>query len=530
MGSDRALGSAGRPPVRLILFLTALALARFCQAAPDADEMLKRAVSLAASGRLDEAETVLVSGASAFRNDARFTVELAGLAWRRKEPRHAKRYLRQAIGLDPSNAYANEFLGSLYLLDGNIYAALKYWNRVRLPALSDVVFAPEPPLRPELRERLPAVSAGQQLTVERLAQTERNLGRLRIFTDPRYELTPSQGNEYALVARAPVVSQPLSGWAGRVLPLLRGLPYQQINLDWINIDQRAMTLTSLWRWDADKRRIAVKYHAPLRQSSYALWTDLRDEDWDLNWSRALPGSFGIRSAEIGGEVEFELAKGWRWTPGVRLSRHTFQNIEAQNWFDNSTVWEVRNRFDLPRWQYPERRIQADSSFTLRSGRIFSRESSRLFGTELDASVRWLPQQRDDVYAVRAGVRAAALSGRLPMGALYMTAMERDNDVWLRGHAGTQHGRKGNAPMGTLFVTMQTEAMRRLLQVPFLRLDAGPFLDVGNIGGEAALGSRGWLYDTGAQAVLTTHGGFRFSLIYGHDIRGGTNVLYTAVSR
>ena len=112
----------------------------------------------------------------------------------------------------------------------------------------------------------------------------------------------------------------------------------------------------------------------------------------------------------------------------------------------------------------------------------------------------------------------------------MTAMERDNDLWLRGHVGTQDGRKGAAPMGNRFVVAQTQIARRILRVPFLRVDAGPFIDTGNVGGVPALGSRGWLYDTGVQAILTTLGGFRLSVVYGYDIRGGTNVLYTTVSR
>jgi hypothetical protein len=67
-------------------------------------------------------------------------------------------------------------------------------------------------------------------------------------------------------------------------------------------------------------------------------------------------------------------------------------------------------------------------------------------------------------------------------------------------------------------------------VPFLRIDAGPFIDIAITGGTPALGSRGWLYDTGAQAIITTMGGFRLSMIYGRDVRDGNNVFYTAISR
>src|SRR5829696_438413 len=329
MGCDRKLVSPGCPAhnsVRTALLVLALLSPHVCEANEmSADELLSRAVSLATSARLDDAERVLLEGKSAFAHDARFPVELAGVAWRKKLPARAKHYLRQGLRLDPSNAYADEFLGSLYVLDGNLFAAVKYWNRIHRPVVAGVDFEPNPPLARELLERLPAVSAGQLLTGVRLGQTELNLERLRMFSDPRFELTPAPNNEYTLVVRSPVLSQPLSGVTGRLLPVLRGLPYQQINLDWTNIERRAAAFTSLWRWDSDKRRIAMRYGAPLALGAYAVWTDLRDEHWDLNWSGLMPSAVGVRSATLGGEIEFDLGGGKRWTPGIQLSRHTFRN-------------------------------------------------------------------------------------------------------------------------------------------------------------------------------------------------------------
>jgi hypothetical protein len=517
--------------VKTTLLLLLCALVQLSRAASNtsADALLAEAISLAGSGRLEEAESVLLKGKLAFDDDARFPIELAGIAWRKKDPAHAKVLLRRGIDLDPSNAYAAEFIGSLYLLDGNLFAAVKYWNRLRRPVLSDITFAPGPPLDAELTARIPAVSVGQVLTEDRLARTERNIDRLGIFSEPRFDLTPSANGDYSLVIRSAVRGSPVAGIAGRLLPLVRGLPFQQINLDWINIEQSAARLTSLWRWDSNKRRIGVSYRAPLRSGAYAVWTDLRNEKWDLNRVEISSGVTSVRSAALGGAIEFDLGGG-TWTPSAHLSRHTFLNGGSQMWFANSTIWEIRNRFTLPRWRYPERRVHLDTSLTLRTGRVFSRASSRLIGAELDVAAHWLPQARGDIYAIRGRLRGAALSGRLPIDQLYTTAMERDNDLWLRGHAGTRNGRKGNAPMGTRFVSTQTEAARRIIQLPFLRIEAGPFLDLANIGGESALGSRGWLYDAGVQAVVTSLGGFRWTFVYGRDLRGGRDVFYTALSR
>jgi len=60
------------------------------------------------------------------------------------------------------------------------------------------------------------------------------------------------------------------------------------------------------------------------------------------------------------------------------------------------------------------------------------------------------------------------------------------------------------------------------------LKLGPFLDTGKItdpGG--ALGSRKWLWDTGAQVKLLVFGsGVVFS--YGKDLRSGNNAFYVSL--
>ncbi|MGH9565599.1 MAG: hypothetical protein ACRD4I_06425, partial [Candidatus Angelobacter sp.] len=62
------------------------------------------------------------------------------------------------------------------------------------------------------------------------------------------------------------------------------------------------------------------------------------------------------------------------------------------------------------------------------------------------------------------------------------------------------------------------------------LKLGPFLDAGKIAGPvSALGSQGWLFDTGAQLKLRVLG-VAAVFIYGRDLRTGNNTFYTTVSR
>ena len=52
------------------------------------------------------------------------------------------RDLRGALRLAPDDSYIPEFLGTIYLLEGNLEAALKYWNRLEKPRLTAVEVAP----------------------------------------------------------------------------------------------------------------------------------------------------------------------------------------------------------------------------------------------------------------------------------------------------------------------------------------------------------------------------------------------------
>ncbi|MBV8514949.1 MAG: hypothetical protein JO260_06585, partial [Acidobacteria bacterium] len=85
-------------------------------------------LALAKLQRWQEARAALLRGQRKETRQARFLVELAGIDYKLKDARAAKRKLRAAQRLDPKDEYTLEFLGTLYFLDGNVEAALKYWN------------------------------------------------------------------------------------------------------------------------------------------------------------------------------------------------------------------------------------------------------------------------------------------------------------------------------------------------------------------------------------------------------------------
>lgn len=226
-----------------------------------ADLELKRGLSLAQAGKLEEAKTTLLRARRSYPLDPRFPLELAGVAYRQSNPAQAKRLLMLALRLDPNSEYGNSFLASMFLLDGNLPAALKYWNRLNKPLLQNVLLQPVPALHPLLRDRALWVSGGQVLSARRLEMTMSNLDRLNVFSTYQFALAPVGKDRYDLTFRSLSKRLPARRWM-ELLPLARGLPYETVFLDLNNIGQRAIHLDSLVRWDSNKKRLALNLTAP----------------------------------------------------------------------------------------------------------------------------------------------------------------------------------------------------------------------------------------------------------------------------
>ena len=145
-----------------------------------------------------QAKTAFQVGAKKSPRDARFPVELAGIAYKQKDFCLAKKDLDTALRLNAHDQYTQEFLASIYFLEGNLEAALKYWNLEDKPRLRSVAFVPGLRLSEPLRNRALAMNAPQVLTRDALLTTESRMDNLGIFSKPRFELTPADSGNYDL--------------------------------------------------------------------------------------------------------------------------------------------------------------------------------------------------------------------------------------------------------------------------------------------------------------------------------------------
>ncbi|HZO57350.1 MAG TPA: hypothetical protein VFB63_31860 [Bryobacteraceae bacterium] len=497
-----------------------------------ADAALAEGIALARQDRFMEANAALLASQRRFPADARFLLELAGVSYRLKNMAGAKRRLRQALRLDPANNYGNEFLATLHLLDGNLEAALSRWNRIGKPLLQEVVFDPVPILHPTLLQRAVTFSGGQILTLRRLHATERNLDLLNVFARRQLDLANFGNGRYVATYRLLPAAQPFRGRWGTLFALARGLPYQAVRLERTNIANRAWNAHALYRWDAQKRRLAFDLAGPLGKTpsrAFRISIDGRDERWDLPgiWSPDNIYQARLRraAAEIG--AYFILREKLTWSTSVRTSKRSIAGAALDDAFDSGWTVEQRNQIDLPIFTLPEHRFRLTANAGLRTGRFLGRaKSRRILGGDSAVTANWLPQAKGDDWELRAAFYAGGVGG-VPFDEYFQLGMERDNPYWIRGVAGSRGGRKGAGPIGSSFVLVQSGFDRTVLRIPFLRVKAGPFFDTGRAAGFSI---PQWHSGTGAQVRLLAGGGVAWSLIVGRDLRRGEMVFYSTVSR
>jgi len=501
-------------------------------------------LALARLEKWAEARVAFDAGFRKAPGDARFLVELAGIAYKQEDFRTAKRNLHAALRLNPRDSYSREFLATIYFLEGNLDAALQHWNLLDKPRLRSVAYAPPLKLRESLRDRAVAFNAPQVLTVDALLTTQARLDNLGIFSRRRMELSPVDSGNYD----ATLHLAERNGWGDSkvegVVSLLSGLPYSTIYPEFYNLGHDAVNLTSLARWDSEKRRISLSLSMPiygdpgLRLRFYA---DARNENWNLSQTFLGSGTpltdLNMRRAAAGVELGSVMNGHTSWSAGAEIANRNFRNLSGltlpaeRTFFTSATSLAGWLGIQQILLFAPERRFTLDSSAEARAGREFADDLGPFATLRGSLRADWLPRAKGDDYEMQAQIRAGATAGKATLDELFELGIERDNDLWLRGHAGTIDGRKGSAPLGRRFFLANWEIDKNLFQNGFFTVKLGPFLDSGSVADSSGLfGSRRWLWDAGAQCKVRVLGSLTVVLSYGRDLRSGRNVFYGTVLR
>ena len=509
----------------------------------DPDLELYRGLALAKLQRWDEAVKTLEAGLAGNPRDTRFLTELAGIAYREKQFSRAKRELRRALAINPHDAYANDFLASIYDLETNVEAALKYWNRTGKPKLADLTFNPQPRLNPLILDRIFLFSPGSEWQQDRFLATEAQLESLDLFPEVRVDLDSRDDGTFDLK----YYGSERSVWSGasweEIVTLLRGLPYETVFPEFYDLNRHGLNWRSLLRWDDQKRRIFAEIAAPLEDDPkirYRAYFDARDENWNIRNTLlpSTPSAAGLHleKATAGAEIQGIPSGLWQWRAGVEYSYRQFRGLQgipmpAARFFTDGSALAIRSKVQRSLIRFPERRFTLNAGASGEFGTFFGDSLGHYGRLAASLSEDWFPQARGDDYQVQTELRAGRTVGFVPFDDLYQLGFERDNDLWLRGHPGLRGGEKGNAPLGRNYILENWEMDKIVYKGAFFTIKAGPILDSGKIYDPSGFfGSPKWLWDTGVQTKIRILGSFEFVLGYGRDLRSGANSFFTTVVR
>lgn len=499
-------------------------------------------LALAKLQRWDESRAAFEDGRAKAPRESRFPVELAGVSYKQHDRQAAKRELMAALRLEGRDAYAREFLGTIYFLEGNLEAALKYWNPADQPRLRKVSVVPPPRVDETLLARAIGFNAPQILTTDALLGAEARIDNLGIYPYRRIELTPAGNESYD----ATLHLAERHGWGDSrlegALSVLSGLPYATVYPSVYDLGGGAVNLTALLRWDSEKRRAHVSISAPLWHDPRLrgqFYFDARNENWNLTGtffgSGAALSDLHVRRVAVGGQFREVVNGRWSWSTGFELANRSFQNLQGHTeapekpFFTDGTSFGYWLKAERALIRVPEHRFVAESSAELRAGKEFATGGGSFGTIRGSLKANWLPLAQGDDYQMQVQLRAGATLGPVPFDELFQLGIERDNDLWLRGHAGTSAGRKGAGPLGRRFLLANWEMDKNIYGNGFVTVKLGPFLDNGAIADSTGLfGSRKWLWDTGAQCKVQVLGSLTVVLSYGRDLRGGRNALYGTV--
>lgn len=509
---------------------------------PDLDFV--EGMALARLEKWNEAKSAFAAGLRKAPKDPRFLVELAGISYKERDFPAAKKQLRKALRLSPRDAYSREFLGTIYFLEGNLEAALKYWNAQEKPRLRSVGFAPPLLLNEAIQSRAVVFNAPQILTSDALLATQSRLDNLGIFSSRRIELISATSGTYDGTLHL----AEKNGWGDSkiegLVSLFSGLPYSTVYPEFYNLGHDAVNLTALARWDSEKRRVSLAVSLPMYgdpRFRLRLYADARNENWNLSQTFFGAGvpltDLNMRRVAAGAEVHSVVNGRWSWSSGAEIANRTFRNLSGiaspseRAFFTDATSLAGWVGVQRTLVRMPERRFIIDTSAEGRAGREFADDLGPFATLHGSLRANWFPRATGDDYEMQTQIRGGATAGKATLDELFQLGIERDNDLWLRGHAGTLDGRKGAAPLGRRYFLANWEMDKNVHQNGIFTVKLGPFLDSGAVTDSSGLfGSRQWLWDTGAQCKVRVLGGLTVVLSYGRDLRNGQNVFYGTVLR
>ncbi len=286
LSAERGSAQAGVTPESLFKAerWPALVAALTAEPSRSAEHEYQYGIALAHLERWDEARSAFRRGSELSPADKRFPEELAGVAFKQKNNSEAIQHLRRALRIDPKDDYAADFLATIYFLDGNLEAAISYWNKLNKPQVAEVRTEPKLQVRPALLDHAIAFGASSTFKLNEFRITEQRVNNLQIFPVYRFDLAARDEGKFDAILRAQELNGFGNGKVQSVVRMLRGIAFQEITPEYDNLGDSAINIAALGRWDVNKRRYQASISGPLWQMpEWRFWVSAgaRNENWDM---------------------------------------------------------------------------------------------------------------------------------------------------------------------------------------------------------------------------------------------------------
>lgn len=506
------------------------------QTSRSADENFEYGMALAHLQRWKEAHAALLAGERECRTEKRFPIELGGVAFEGKNYPEAAAWLRRGLKLDAKDEYANNFAGTVYYLMGNLPAALKYWNRIGKPYIASLDFDSQLRVRRLLLDRAVAFSPAAMLDESQLETTDVRVRGLDIFSTYHIELKARPDGNFDADFHA-LERDGFGSPLAALVSTFSGLPYETIYPRYYNMGRSAMNVRSLLRWDKEKRRAWIALESPLRDLPQHRWqmsVDARDENWAVRrgftGNAPVLGAVNLERQAATASVDAFTTGRFQWSVGAEYSHRNYRSVEEGSALPSRLLIPGSGLAFLASVQgtpldLPVHRFTLTASAASETTRLWSTPTHVLEKVQGSALAHWFPQAQSDTWEVQQRVRGGGLVGATPFDELFMLGVERDNDLWLRGHIGTRGGKKGSSPLGDRYLLTNSDVYRRVYSNGLIGIEVGPLFDIGRMGAPTSgLSTNQWLFDTGVEAKLTVLG-TDVVLTWGRDLRTGNNAFY-----
>jgi hypothetical protein len=421
----------------------------------------------------------------------------------------------------------------LYLLQGNLDAAVKYWNRVGKPEIDEIRFQPETLVNPVLLDRNLTISPKSVLPLDDLKASEARLEALQVFSSPQYVLQAKPDGKFDFVIRTVTKNGFGNSKPEALLRLFRGLPYQTIYPEYFNAGRTATNIRSILRWDSNKRRFGVSLSAPSREHPslhYRLFADARDENWVLSPETTSAFDFHSREYTVGAALDQVISGKWRWGASTSLVHEGAPLLVGPQLFTDGFSLQYKAYVERQLLSAPENRLSITAKVAPTLGRNFDSTSTSFARIQAITELKWLPGATSDDYEIDVQIFGAASAGTLPFSELSMLGVERDIDLLLRGHPGTSDGRKGSAPLAREYVLGNFDFTRRVFNNGFIDLKLGPFVDIARPWQTLQADTPSWLIDPGIALKIRVLGSATVTLSYGRNLHDGKNAFYASALR